>query len=146
MLNKRSYCRNEWKQSPGQFPADKQEISRKSVPRELQRSIWLETGWSEANLESGLQLFSLTKRAFFGAHVKYRVPLNVPSVQPAHSSSCKLKWEFSFSYFYNSAVGHLIKYLPISHPSVTLKHDAHLLLQFSIHSLNWAVVWLDWEN
>lgn len=71
---------------PCQFPADKQETSR-SVPRELQRSIWLETGWSEANLESGLQLLSLTKRAFLGAHVKYRVPLNVPSVQPAHSSS-----------------------------------------------------------
>lgn len=61
----------------------------RAIPKELQRSIWLETGCSDANLESGLQLFSLTKRAFLGAQVKYRVPLNVPSVQPAHSSSWK---------------------------------------------------------
>lgn len=59
------------------------------IPKELQRSIWLDTGCNEANLESGLQLFSLTKSAFLGAQVKYRVPLNVPSVQPAHSSSWK---------------------------------------------------------
>lgn len=63
----------------------------KDSPMELHLSIWLEEWCRDGKRESGRQHLSFTNRAFLGGQVKYRVPLNVPSVHPGHSSSWEQK-------------------------------------------------------